>query len=298
MKSRLLALLVLVAALAVAAGCGSDDDGGASSAPAGTGSSAAADPCAKENLQLVNSGKLTIATSNPSFPPWFIGPGGAPWDPTSKPTHKGFEAGVAYAVASALGFSDAEVQWVAVGFDQSYAPGPKNFDFTLQQIEFTPKRAQAVDFSDSYLDLNQALVAPKTSDIANATTIADLKDAKLGAPVGTTSYDYIVNTIQPSQDPAVYNTQNDAVAALKANQIDGIVVDLPTAFYITSAQAPGSKIVGQFSPAGEPGHLGLVLEKGSSLTPCLNQALTKLRDDGTLASLEQKWLQADAPVLK
>ena len=300
MKLRCLSLVLLALALAlVGAACGSDGDtaGGTTETGAPT-ETTAADPCAKENLELVNPGKLTFSTSNPSFFPWFIGPDGETWDPTGEPTKRGFEAAVAYAVAEKLGFTDAEVEWAVVSFEQSIAPGPKNYDASLQQVEYSAKRAQAVDFTDSYLELNQSLVAPKSAEIANATTIAELKDAKLGAPVGTTAYDYIVENVQPTQDPAVFGTLTDAVQALKNEQVDGIVVDLPTAFFVTAVQAPNSKIVGQFPPAGEPGYLGLVLTKGSSLTNCLNQALAELRDDGGLDRLEQKWLQADAPVLE
>ena len=185
-------------------------------------------------------------------------------------------------------------------FDQSFAPGSKSFDFGLQQISYKPKRAEAVDFSDSYYDVSQAVVALKSSKIADAASIADLADAKLGAPVGTTSYDYIVQNVKPSQEPSVYSSLADAVAGLKAKQVDGIVVDLPTAFFVTAAQVPNSKIVGQFPAVGEQEYLGLVLAKDSPLTDCVNQAIAKLRDDGTLDSLQQEWLsdKAGVPVLE
>ncbi|HEY7197726.1 MAG TPA: ABC transporter substrate-binding protein [Gaiellaceae bacterium] len=303
MKSRLLLLALLAAVLAlVAAGCGGSDEGeNGSAAPSGdTTGSVASDSCAKENLELVNAGQLTIGTDNPAFPPWFQANDGGPWDPTTPPTKKGFEAAVAYAVAEKLGFADDEVKWTVVPFDQSFKPGPKNFDFDINQISFKPKRAEAVDFSDSYYDVNQAVVALKSSKIANATSIADLKDAKLGAPVGTTSYDYITENVQPSQQPSVYNTLNDAVAGLKAKQVDGIVVDLPTAFFITAVQVPDGKIVGQFPSVGGQEHFGLVLAKDSPLTECVNKALGELRDDGTLDELQKKWLSetVSAPVLQ
>jgi polar amino acid transport system substrate-binding protein len=301
MKSRLLtlALLALVLAL-VGAACGGDDETaadetGVATGPAGTQE---ADACAKENLALVNEGQLTISTSNPAFPPWFFGPDGGPWDPTTKPTKEGYEAAVSYAVAQELGFSDSEVEWTEVTFDQSFAPGPKDFDFGLQQISYKPARAEAVDFTDSYYDVSQAVVAPKDSPIADATTVAELQDSELGAPVGTTSFDVIVETVQTSEPPAVYNNLNDAVQALKVGQVDGIVVDLPTAFFITAVQAPDSKIVGQFPPAAEQEYFGLVLEKDSPLTECLNQALAALREDGTLDSLQDEWLSESAPVLE
>ena len=304
MKSLRFIILFLVLSLAlVAAGCGGSDESGDEVSAGDTGTTtetAAPDPCAKDQLQLTSPGKLTISTSNPAFPPWFEDADGAPWDPTTEPTKQGYEAAVAYAVAEQLGFSDAEVEWTVVTFDQSFAPGPKSFDFGLQQISYKPKRAEAVDFSDSYYDVSQAVVALKSSKIADAASIADLADAKLGAPVGTTSYDYIVQNVKPSQEPSVYSSLADAVAGLKAKQVDGIVVDLPTAFFVTAAQVPNSKIVGQFPAVGEQEYLGLVLAKDSPLTDCVNQAIAKLRDDGTLDSLQQEWLsdKAGVPVLE
>ena len=304
MKSRFLTLVLLAAALAVVgASCGGGDEetaGGETSAATSPGPASEPDACAKENLELVNEGTLTIGTDNPAFPPWFEDAKGAPWDPTTEPTKRGYEAAVAYAIAGELGFSDAEVEWTVVPFDQSFRPGPKDFDFDLNQISYTPKRAEAVDFSDSYYDVNQAVVALKTSPIADATTIAELKDAELGAPVGTTSYDYIVQNVQPNADPKVYSTLNDAVQGLKVGQVDGIVVDLPTAFFITAVQVPKGTIVGQFPAVGEQEYFGLVLEKDSPLTECVNRAIAALRENGTLDSLQQEWLsdKASAPVLE
>jgi polar amino acid transport system substrate-binding protein len=304
MKSPRFLILPLALSLAlVAAGCGGSDDSGNQASGNDTGATtetAAADPCAKDQLQTISAGKLTIGTDNPAFPPWFQDAEGAPWDPTTKPTKEGYEAAVAYAVAGELGFSDGEVAWQVVPFDQSFKPGPKNFDFDINQVSYAPKRAQAVDFSDSYYDVNQAVVTLKGSKIADATSIADLADAKLGAPVGTTSYDYIVQNVKPSKKPSVYNTLNDTIAGLKAKQVDGIVVDLPTAFFVTAVQVPNGKIVGQFPAVGQQEYFGLVLAKDSPLTSCVNDALGKLRDDGTLDSLQQEWLsdKASAPVLK
>jgi polar amino acid transport system substrate-binding protein len=305
MKSRILTLLLLTVALALmGAACGGDEEetaGGETTAttPATT-EETAADACAKENLELVNPGTLTTGTDNPAFPPWFQDAEGAPWDPTTEPTKQGYEAAVAYAIAEEMGFSDAEVQWTVVPFDKSFRPGEKDFDFDINQISYTPKRAEAVDFSESYYDVSQAVVALKSSPIANATTIADLKDAVLGAPVGTTSYDYIVQNVQPNEEPKVYSTLNDAVQGLKVGQVDGIVVDLPTAFFITAVQVPKGTIVGQFPAVGEQEYFGLVLEKDSPLTDCVNQAIAALREDGTLDSLQQEWLsdKASAPVLE
>jgi polar amino acid transport system substrate-binding protein len=241
---------------------------------------------------------LTVGTDNPAFPPWFGGAENAPWKVSNPYSGQGYESAVAYAVASKLGFTKAEVKWIVVPFNTSFAPGPKKFDFDINQISYKPARANAVDFSDSYYDVNQALVVVKGTPIASATSIAALKPYKFGAQLGTTSYDYIVNNIKPSKKTSVFDTNDAAVAALKNKQIDGLVVDLPTAFYVTAVQVPNGKILGQFPTVGTPEHFGMVFEKGNSLVKCVDDALATLRTDGTLASLQAKWLQADAPVLK
>jgi polar amino acid transport system substrate-binding protein len=295
---KLFPLLVVLLAL-VAAGCGGDDEDEAA-APATTAeTTAASDDCAQENLELVNAGNLTIGTDNPAYPPWFGGPEKAPWKISDPRSGQGFESAVAYAVAGELGFQRGDVEWVVVPFNNSFKPGPKNFDFDINQISYSDERAQAVDFSDSYYDVNQAVVALNDSKIAGAKSIADLEDAKLGAPVGTTSYQYIVDNVKPSQQPGVYDTLNDGVSALKAKQIDGLVVDLPTAFFVTAAQVENSKIVGQFPAAGEQERFGMVFEKDSTLDDCVNEALAALKDDGKLEQIQQEWLsdKASAPVL-
>jgi len=294
-----LVLTVLVLAL-VAAGCGSEESSSpGSTAPTGTGSFEPS-PCARDHLQLVDEGKLTIGTDNPAYPPWF---GGAPqgqWKISDPESGKGFESAVAYAVAEEMGFTKDEVEWTVVPFNNSFKPGSKDFDFDINQISYTPKRAEAVDFSDSYYDVNQSVVALNDSKIAGATSLADLKDAKLGAPVGTTSYDYITSNIQPSQQPQVYDTLDAGVAALKAKQIDGLVVDLPTAFFVTAVQVPNGKIVGQFPTIGSQEYFGTVLAKDSPLTKCVNEALAHLKDSGELAQIQQTWLsdKVSAPVLQ
>ena len=207
------------------------------------------DPCAKEELVTVADGSLTIATDNPAFPPWFQDAEGAPWDPTTPPTGLGYEAAVADAVAEQLGFAPDEVHWVVVPFNNIFKPGPKDFDFDINQVSYLPERDKAVDFSDSYYDVEQAVVTLKGSEFAGATSLAELQDAKLGAQVGTTSYNAIVDLIQPSQDPAVYDTNNDAITALKNKQIDGIVVDFPSTGYITAVQVPNATVVGRL-PGG------------------------------------------------
>jgi polar amino acid transport system substrate-binding protein len=297
---RFLLLLLVFALAAFAAGCGGDDDEEAQTQAATTTEIASADECAKENLQLVSAGKLTIGTDNPAYPPWFGGTEKAPWKISDPRSGEGFESAVAYAVADELGFSPADVTWLVVPFSQSFKPGPKDFDFDINQISYSDARAKAVDFSDSYYDVNQAVVALNSSKIAGAKSIADLKAAKLGAPVGTTSYQYIVDNVKPTEKPGVYDTLNDGVSALKAKQIDGLVVDLPSAFFITAAQVENSKIVGQFPAVGKQERFGMVFEKGKPLRDCVNTALSSLESSGKLASIQQEWLadKASAPVLQ
>jgi len=286
-------VLPLAAALAVAAaGCGGSDNNTSSSG-------AAAASCDRADLKLVNGPKLTVGTDNPAFPPWFGGTPKAPWKVSNPASGEGFESAVAYAVALRLGINKPEVEWVVVPFNTSFAPGPKKFDFDINEISFTPARAKVVDFSDSYYDVNQAIVVKKGTKIAGATSIADLKPYKLGVQIGTTSYQYIKDNIKPSQQPAVYDTNDAAVAALKNGQTDALVVDLPTAFYVTAVQVPNSKILGQFeSTTGE--HFGMVFAKGNPLVKCDNQALAGLKADGTLKRTQDRWLSqvVAAPVLK
>jgi polar amino acid transport system substrate-binding protein len=286
--------ILLVALLSIlAAGCG-----GSSNKASDTTATGAAASCDKGSLNLVHAGQLTAGTDNPAFPPWFGGNEKAPWKVSDPYSGQGYESAVAYAVAKQLGFAKSEVKWIVVPFNTSFAPGAKKFDFDINQISYVPARANAVDFSDSYYDVNQALVVIKGTPIASATSVAALKPYKFGAQLGTTSYNYINNNIKPSKKPAVFDTNDAAVAALKNKQIDGLVVDLPTAFYVTAVQVPKGKILGQFPTVGTPEHFGMVFEKGNSLVSCVNDALAKLRADGTLTSLQSKWLQADAPVLK
>ena len=236
---RLIALAPVVAALAVLAACGDDDDdgGGASTDAAAT---EGADACAKDQLALQNPGQLTVGTDKPAFPPYFVDD-----DPTNG---KGFESAVAYAVADELGFTKDEVEWTVVPFNASYAPGPKDFDFDINQISITPEREKVVDFSRPYYTAPQAVVTPKSSEFANAETFADLEGATVGVQIGTTSLDAVNQVMQPAEDPKVFNDSNDVVTALKQGQVDAVVVDLPTAFYVTAAQVPDSTIVGQSAP--------------------------------------------------
>ena len=287
-----LRLILLVGTLIVAlvlSACGKEEEPTAS----GGGGNGEETSCVKEDLPLLEEGQLTIATDSPAYPPWFQGN-----DPTNG---KGYESAVAYAVAEEMGFSDDEVKWVVEPFNKSYAPGAKDFDFDINQISITPKREEAVDFSVGYYDVSQALIALEDSEAANTTSLEELAGLKLGAQVGTTSYGYIVEQVQPEEQPFTYDNTNDAKSALKAGQIDGIVVDLPTAFYITAVEIPGSTVVGQFPSAGEDQEqFGLLFEDGNPLLDCVDQAINALKEDGTLDEIEQQWLseKVDAPVFE
>ncbi len=277
----LLALLLLILPLSA---CGEKDEPEATGGqePAAT---EPADACAKDQLELEQAGKLTIGTDKPAFPPYFVDD-----DPTNG---KGFESAVAYAIARELGFSDSEVKWTVVPFNASYRPGPKDFDFDVNQISITPQRARRVDFSEPYYTAPQAVVAPKGSDAANATALADLAEARIGVQIGTTSLDAVTTSIKPSQQPKVFNDSNDVVTALKQDQVDAVVIDLPTAFFLTAAQVPSAKIVGQFeAPGGDA--WGALLEKDSPLTDCVSKAIEELESDGTLAELEERWMGSSA----
>jgi polar amino acid transport system substrate-binding protein len=299
---RAIAFLLLVALLGVVAACGGDDDDEAAPAATATGETETdvaatteeePDPCAKEELVTVADGSLTIATDNPAFPPWFQDAEGAPWDPTTPPTGLGYEAAVADAVAEQLGFAPDEVRWVVVPFNNVFKPGPKEFDFDINQVSYLPERDEAVDFSDSYYDVEQAVVTLKSSEFAGATSLAELQAAKLGAQVGTTSYNAIVDLIQPTQDPRVFDTNNDAITALKTKQIDGIVVDFPSTGYITNVQVPNATVVGRL-PAGEE-YFGLVFEEGNPLRDCANEAIAALQADGSIEQFQEEWINTSAP---
>jgi polar amino acid transport system substrate-binding protein len=246
---------------------------------------------------------LTVATGDPAFPPW--------WDGGTTDEHRewklndpylgqGFEGAVTFEVAERLGFSKDRVRFVPIGFNESFAPGPKGFDFVLQQISHLPERMEGVDFSDGYYDVNQALVSVQGSPIADATSLGELKDATLGAPIGTTSLDYIEDNIQPTKQPAVYDDLSAAVQDLKDGKVDGIVVDLPSASYITAVQVPKGVIVGRFPTVGSQEYFAMAFEKGSPLVECVNLALQEMKDDGTLDEIRQEWLsdKTDAPLIE
>jgi polar amino acid transport system substrate-binding protein len=278
-RNTLAALGSAAAILAALAACAPADEG----TPSASGSpSASEDNCPQGALTTKTSGKLTIGTDNPAYEPWFS---------DNKPANgKGFESAVAYQVANRLGYPQANVVWTSVPFNNAIAPGPKAYDLDVNQFSITDERKQAVDFSSPYYLVRQTVITIKGSKIAGATSIAALRGAKLGAQVGTTSYQAITDLIKPTGKPAVFNNNDDAKKALQNGTIDGLVVDLPTAFYMTGAELTGGVIVGQLPQIGVPEQFGIVLDKDSPLTGCVSQAVDQLRQDGTLAVLEKTWL--------
>ena len=280
----LLAVLALAAGLLLAA-CGDDDD----DAAAGSTAETTAAVCAKDSLQTKTAGTLTIATDSPAFEPYVVDD-----DPTNG---EGFESAVAYAIADQLGFAKDEVKWIRVPFNSTFAPGPKKYDFDVNQVSISPERQQGADFSSPYYTTPQGVLVAGDSSFASATTVADLKDAQIGVQVGTTSLDAVNAVIAPSKQPRVYDNSTDVVRALKNGQVDAIVTDLPTTIYLRDAEVEGSKLVGQFSaPGGDD--WGAVLEKGSPLTPCVTQAVDTLRESGELQQITDQWIGAEAPELQ
>ncbi|MEU8235975.1 ABC transporter substrate-binding protein [Actinoplanes sp. NPDC048967] len=278
-RNTVAALSSAAVLLAALAGCAPADE---ASPSAGASASASGPACAPGTLSTRTAGKLTIGTDNPAYEPWFS---------DNKPANgKGFESAVAYQVAERLGYKAPDVVWTNVTFNNAIAPGPKTFDFDINQFSITPERRKAVDFSSPYYLVRQTVITTKGSKIAGVKAIAELKGAKLGAQVGTTSYQAINELIKPTAKAQVYNNNDDAKAALENGQVDGIVVDLPTAFYMTAAELDNGVIVGQLPQVGVPEQFGLVLDLGSPLTTCVSQAVDQLRQDGTLAVLEKQWL--------
>ena len=288
-RLRVLSLLTAVLALVVFIGCGSDDDSEDSDSE--TAATVSLDDCTPDQLETLKSGTLTVGTDKPAFPPYFEDN-----DPTNG---KGFESATAYGIAAQLGFDPSDVEWAVVPFNASYAPGPKDFDFDVNQISITPKRAEQVDFSAPYYEAEQAVVALKGSDAAGATSLTDLADANFGVQIGTTSLDAVNEVIQPSNEPQVFDTSNDVVSALKNEQVDAVVVDVPTAFFLTAVQIPEATTVGQFpAPGGD--QWGALLEKDSPLTDCVSAAIEELNASGELPAIEKQWMSeaTSAPVLE
>jgi polar amino acid transport system substrate-binding protein len=277
-----LSLTFLLLAALFVFGCGSSSEDSSTSA-------GAAD-CPKGKLATEEQGVLTVATDKPAYPPYFEDD-----DPTNG---EGFESAVAYAIAKRLGYPPAKVKWTVEPFNSSYAPGPKDFDFDVNQISITPPREKVVDFSAPYYTANQAVVALKDSEAADAKSLAELQDAKLGVQIATTSLEAAEDEIEPSSKPQVFNSSNDVVTALKNEQIDAVVVDLPTALYLTAVQVPDATVVGQFSaPGGD--QWGALLERESALTGCVSQAVEALKSSGELEKITQRWMSkaAGAPEL-
>ncbi|GAA3546680.1 ABC transporter substrate-binding protein [Amycolatopsis ultiminotia] len=273
--------------------CAPVDEGSTAGAPPSGSLTAGQGSCAPAGLKTLKPGSFTFGTDEPVYQPWFSG---------NQPANgKGFESAVAYAVAGALGYQRDQVSWVRVPFSAAIQPGAKTYDADLNEFSITDERRKAVDFSAPYYEVAQAVVATKSSPVAAATTLAQLRGAKLGAQVGTTSYDATRQTIDPTEQISVYNNNDDAKQALATGQIQALVVDLPTAFEITgAAQVPDSVIVGQLPASGKPEQFGAVLDKDSPLTACVSAAVQKLRGDGTLAKLTDEWLAraGRAPELK
>jgi polar amino acid transport system substrate-binding protein len=308
--TRWIALALGLMMLLTACGGAADTaDGGAeATSPAAdiaseTASAPAELACDVDSLPLVADGTLTVATGEPAFEPWMVDD-----DPTNG---EGFESALVYAVAEQFGFAEDDVEWVRTGFDKAIAPGPKDYDFNIQQYSITPERDEVVDFSDGYYEVEQALVAAEDSSVADATSVADLQSARLGAAIGTTSLDYVEEVIQPEAQAQVFDDNAAAKAAFDAGQVDGLVFDLPTAYYITAVEIPDASIVGVLpredtsggaseagasEAAGGAEELGLLFEDGSELVPCVNQALGAVRDDGTLEAIEEEWLSQSGEI--
>ncbi len=278
-RNTLAALGSAAVMLAAVAACAPADESSPSASASASASTAA---CAPGGLDTLSPGKLTIGTDNPAYEPWFT---------ENKPANgKGFESAVAYSVAERLGYPAQNVVWTQVPFNNAIAPGPKSYDMDLNQFSITPERKQAVDFSSPYYLVRQTVITTKGSPIEGTTTIAGLRTAKLGAQVGTTSLQAINELIKPSQQAQVFNSNDDAKKALQNGTVDGLVVDLPTAFYMTGAELDNGVIVGQLPQVGVPEQFGIVLDKDSPLTRCVSEAVDQLRQDGTLAVLEKTWL--------
>lgn len=245
--------------------------------------------------KTLEDGVLTIATGNPAYFPWVIddNPEGG----------KGFEAAVAYAIAGEMGFSADAVKWVRASFDQSIQPGAKSFDFNLQQYSITAAREQVVDFSEPYYSAAMAVLVRQPVVDAGATpTIASLKGLKWGVHANTTALPIVMGLIGPDSDPLLYDDSADVVEAMKANQIDVAMFDLPTALYTAAVLLDDGVVLGQF-PADRtesPDQFGLLMEEGKALKACVDDAINNLKANGTLSALEQEWLSENTgvPIIK
>lgn len=289
-RNRLVLFLIAIFALAVFVGCGSSDDSSDDNSSSGDTTTAASD-CTPEGMNTFKDGVLTIGTDSPAYPPYFEDD-----DPSNG---KGFESALGYAIADQLGFNNSQVEWATVPFNASYAPGEKKFDFDLNQVSITEPREKAVTFSVPYYTANQAVLVKKGSDLDGITSLDDLKDATIGVQVGTTSLDAVEDQIDPDSDPKIFDNSNDVVTAFKQDQVDAIVVDLPTAIFLRDAELSGTVVAGQFEQEGGD-QWGAVMAKDSDLKSCVDQAINTLKDEGTLEELTNQWMadSAKAPLLK
>jgi polar amino acid transport system substrate-binding protein len=299
MRRSTLAILSLLslAMVLVVAGCGgskssssSGDTGGSTGAGEGSGATADASKCTPAGMETHKEGVLTVATDKPAYPPYF--------ENDEPENGEGFESAVAYAIGKQLGYPKSKIEWTVEPFDSSYAPGPKDFDFDVNEISITPTREKAVDFSVPYYSANQAVVALEDSEAAKAKSLAELKDTKIGVQINTTSLTTVDEEIDPSSKPEVFNSSGDVVTALKNGQVEAVVVDLPTALYLTAAQVENATIVGQFGKA-EGEEWGALLAKESPLTDCVSGAIEALEESGELEKITQRWMSqaAEAPQL-
>jgi polar amino acid transport system substrate-binding protein len=298
MRRSLIATIAVLGLVAAACGDDSDDATEATTpvteAPAET--TPATDPPVEESCATGNTitdGVLTIATGEPAFPPYIV---------DNEPENKqGFEAAVAWAVAAEMGFDDASVEWVRTTWDEAIQPGAKNFDFNLQQFSITEARKETLGFSDPYYTSNQAIVGLDGSAAEGAESLDDLKDVKFGVQAGTTSLQFITDVIQPDPEVFVYDDNVAAKAALEANQIDAILVDLPTGLYISAAEIENSSVVGQFprSAGGQADEFGLLFELDNPLIECANAALATLTASGDLDAITDEWMETEdvAPII-
>ncbi|MBS1884415.1 MAG: amino acid ABC transporter substrate-binding protein [Actinobacteria bacterium] len=290
-RTTLAIVAVLALGVTLLAGCGGKKGSSSSGSTGGSeGTTASAAECTPKTMETHSAGVLTVATDKPAYPPYF--------EEDEPANGKGFESAVAYAIGKQLGYSKGDVKWTVEPFDSSYAPGPKNFDFDVNEISITPTREKAVDFSVPYYSANQAVVALEGSAAAKAKSLAELKDTKIGVQINTTSLSTVNEEIEPSSKPEVFNSSGDVVTALKNGQVEAVVVDLPTALYLTAAQVENATIVGQFGKA-EGEEWGALLAKESPLTACVSGAIEALEESGELEKITQRWMSqaAEAPRL-
>ena len=268
---RTLVAGVCAAALACTAACGSSQSN-ASDESATSGDI---------TQQTVTPGTLTIATGDPAYEPWVL---------DNKPeSGKGYEAALAYKVAEQMGFDRSHVKWTRTSFDAAIAPGAKDWDMNIQQFGITQERKKAVDFSPGYYRDTRAVIVKKDGKYANATSLADLKGAVIGATVGTQGYEYAKQDI--TDDVQTFNDDASTAQALDAGQIDALVADTTVCVYmVESGQVKDAKVLGRIAGSEDKDGMGIVLPKGSPLTKAVTKAVHELDQDGTLKQLQDTWL--------